>query len=240
VEICVDQKGYVWLLLHSGSRGIGNQLANQHMKIAKKLAKEFHYNLEDPDLAYLMEGSVEFDAYIQDMLWAQHYAFNNRQVMMNNLQKVLTYFLSARNIYICGATKTINCHHNFTQKEVHNDEEIWVTRKGAIKADKNDAGIIPGSMGTKSYVVRGKGSSLSYRSCSHGAGRRMSRTKAKQTYSAQELANFMEGKIWNEDRAEHLVDEIPSSYKDIDQIMEDQKDLVEIEYELTQILNYKG
>jgi RNA-splicing ligase RtcB len=137
-------------------------------------------------------------------------------------------------------TQRINCHHNFTQREVHDGHELWITRKGAIKADVDDLGVIPGSMGTRSYIVRGKGNAASWMSCSHGAGRRHSRTKAKKLWSAADLAEQMQGKVWLADRASSLVDEIPSAYKDIDQVMADQADLVEIQHTLHQVLNYKG
>ena len=235
LELCVDERSRVWLVLHSGSRGIGNQLAQGHIKTAKRLARTLRERLEDPDLAYLVEGTDEFRAYIGDMLWAQDYARANRDQMLDNaLQEVFAHVGFGRE------TRRINCHHNFTQRETHNGQVLWITRKGAIKADVGDLGVIPGSMGTQSYIVRGKGSGESWNSCSHGAGRRHSRTEAKRRYSAADLAEQMAGKVWLAKRADALVDEIPAAYKDIDQVMADQRDLVEVLHTLRQVLNYKG
>ena len=235
VEVCVDERGRVWIVLHSGSRGIGNQLAQMHIATARRLAVELELRLEDKDLAYFMDGTPEFTAYITDMLWAQDYARANRDQMMDNaLHEVFTFLGFGRE------TSRINCHHNFTQRETHGGQEMWITRKGAIKADTGDLGVIPGSMGTRSYIVRGKGNAESWTSCSHGAGRRHSRTQAKKLFSEADLAQLMEGKTWQADRARSLVDEIPSAYKDIDQVMADQADLVEVLHTLHQVLNYKG
>jgi len=234
-ELCVDERSRVWIVLHSGSRGIGNQLAQMHIATARRLAKELHLRLEDRDLAYLVDGTPEFEAYIADMLWAQDYARANRDQMMDRgLREVLGFVGFGRE------TRRINCHHNFTQREVHDGRELWITRKGAIKADTGDLGVIPGSMGTRSYIVAGKGSAASWRSCSHGAGRRHSRTKAKQLFSTKDLAEQMQGKTWLAKRASALLDEIPTAYKDIDQVMADQADLVEVQHTLHQVLNYKG
>ncbi|HVE45203.1 MAG TPA: RtcB family protein [Acidimicrobiales bacterium] len=234
-ELCVDERGRVWVVLHSGSRGIGNQLAQAHIAKARRLAKDLELRLEDPDLAYFLEGTPEFEAYIADMLWAQDYARANRDQMMDNAMKeVFGFFGFGRE------TRRINCHHNFTQREVHNGAQLWITRKGAIKAGAGDLGIIPGSMGTRSYIVLGKGNEASWTSCSHGAGRRHSRTRAKKLFTATDLADQMKGKVWQSKRAGALVDEIPSAYKDIDQVMADQADLVEVRHTLRQVLNYKG
>jgi tRNA-splicing ligase RtcB (3'-phosphate/5'-hydroxy nucleic acid ligase) len=234
-ELCIDERGRVWVVLHSGSRGIGNQLATQHIAKARTLAKDLELRLEDPDLAYFVEGTPEFEAYIGDMLWAQEYARANRDQMMDNAMREVFAFLG-----FGRETQRINCHHNFTQREVHNGVETWITRKGAIKADVDDLGVIPGSMGTRSYIVRGKGNEASWMSCSHGAGRRYSRTKAKKLYTTADLAEQMKGKVWLSKRAGALVDEIPAAYKDIDQVMADQSDLVEVLHTLHQVLNYKG
>lgn len=234
-ELCLDERGRVWVVLHSGSRGIGNQLAQQHIAKARNLAKALDLRLEDPDLAYFTEGTPEFEAYIGDMLWAQDYARANRDEMMDNaMREVLAFIGTGRE------TLRVNCHHNFTQRETHGGAELWITRKGAIKADTGDLGVIPGSMGTRSYIVRGKGNAASWTSCSHGAGRRHSRTQAKKLFTVDDLAQQMQGKVWLAKRAEALVDEIPSAYKDIDQVMADQSDLVEILHTLHQVLNYKG
>jgi RNA-splicing ligase RtcB len=234
-ELCVDERTRVWVVLHSGSRGIGNQLAQMHIAAARSLARALELVLEDPDLAYLTEGTPEFEAYIADMQWAQDYARANRDQMMDNaMREVFAFVGSGRE------TRRINCHHNFTQREVHDGRELWVTRKGAIRAGIGDLGVIPGSMGTHSYIVSGRGNAESWESCSHGAGRRYSRTKAKKLFNAADLAEQMAGKVWLASRAEVLVDEIPAAYKDIDQVMADQADLVEVLHTLRQVLNYKG
>ena len=227
-EVCLDERDVVWVVLHSGSRGIGNQLAQGHIKLARTQAKEQALKLEDPDLAYFIQGTVEFEAYIRDMLWAQDYAMANRSAMMDDALVAFFDFVGSGQEF-----ERTNCHHNFTQREFHEGKELWITRKGAIKADIGDTGVIPGSMGTRSYIVKGKGSALSYNSCSHGAGRRYSRTKAKQQFTVEDLAEQMKGKAWLSGRAEALLDEIPSAYKDIDQVMADQADLVEIQHTLS-------
>jgi RNA-splicing ligase RtcB len=235
VELCIDERGRVWVVLHSGSRGIGNQLAQAHIAKARTLAKDLELRLEDPDLAYFLEGTPEFDTYITDMLWAQDYARANRDQMMDNSMREVFAFLG-----FGRETRRINCHHNFTQREVHDGNELWITRKGAIKADVGDFGVIPGSMGTRSYIVSGRGNEASWTSCSHGAGRRHSRTQAKKLFTTADLAEQMSGKVWLSNRADALVDEIPAAYKDIDQVMADQADLVEVQHTLHQVLNYKG
>ena len=234
-ELCVDERSRVWAVLHSGSRGIGNQLAQSHIARARRLAKDLELRLEDPDLAYFVEGTPDFAAYIGDMLWAQDYARANRDQMMDSAMREVFSFLG-----FGRETERINCHHNFTQREVHGGRELWITRKGAIKAGTGDLGVIPGSMGTRSYIVRGRGSAASWTSCSHGAGRRHSRKQAKKLFTAADLAEQMRGKVWLSGRAAALVDEIPTAYKDIDQVMADQADLVEVVHTLRQVLNYKG
>ncbi len=234
-ELCVDERDRVWVVLHSGSRGIGNKLATMHINKARNLAKALELRLEDLDLAYFTEGTPEFDAYIGDMLWAQDYARANRDQMMDNAMREVFAFLG-----FGRETQRINCHHNFTEREVHDGRELWVTRKGAIRADTGDLGVIPGSMGTRSYIVAGKGNAASWRSSSHGAGRRHSRTKAKKLFTTADLAEQMAGKVWLSSRADALLDEIPAAYKDIDRVMADQTDLVEVLHTLHQVLNYKG
>jgi tRNA-splicing ligase RtcB len=237
LELCVDERGRVWVVLHSGSRGIGNQLAQAHIAKARRLARRAMLDLEDPDLAWLVQGTPEFEAYIADMLWAQHYARANREQMMD---RAMAEVFAVLGLGPGAETRRVNCHHNFTQPEVHGGRELWVTRKGAIKADVGDLGVIPGSMGTRTYIVTGKGNRASWTSCAHGAGRRHSRTQAKKLFSARDLAEQMRGKVWLAGRAAALVDEIPSAYKDIDQVMADQADLVEVLHTLRQVLNYKG
>ncbi len=235
VEVCLDEQDEVWLVLHSGSRGIGNQLAQRAIEDAKGLMKRMFVTLEDPDLAYLVEGTPEFDTYIADMLWAQAYAFASRQKMMDAAQRSLFEVVGRGSV-----VKTENCHHNFTQREHHLGRDVWLTRKGAIKAGVGDEGVIPGSMGTRSYIVRGKGAASSFESCAHGAGRRMSRSKARRELTVDSLTSAMQGRTWNSDKAKALLDEHPSSYKSIDQVMADQEDLVEVTHVLRQVFNYKG
>ncbi|MFF3671796.1 RtcB family protein [Microtetraspora malaysiensis] len=235
VEVCLDERDRVWTVLHSGSRGIGNQLATRHIAEAKKLMARYFITLEDPDLAYLVQGTPEFTGYIRDMLWAQRYAMASRARMDTVLSDALFSVVGTGE-----RVRTINCHHNFTEQERHHGKDMWITRKGAIKADVGDHGVIPGSMGTRSYIVRGRGNPSSYNSCSHGAGRRMSRAEARRRLSAESLAEAMTGRTWNADRATALVDEHPEAYKPIDQVMEDQRDLVEVEHTLRQVFNYKG
>ncbi len=235
VEVCLDERDHVWVVLHSGSRGIGNELATQHIEGARGLMKKMFIDLEDKDLAYLVEDTPEFDAYIAAMLWAQGYAFASRQRMMDAVLGALFAIVGHG-----AAVDTVNCHHNFTEREHHGDRDVWLTRKGAIRARVGDRGVIPGSMGTGSYIVSGLGNPESYMSCSHGAGRRLSRSAARKQLSVESLHDKMAGKTWDNREAEALLDEHPDSYKDIEQVMADQADLVTIDHTLTQVLNYKG
>jgi RNA-splicing ligase RtcB len=238
-EVALDEADRVWILMHSGSRGIGNQLADKHIKTARSLC-EFDFLAlrglkQDRDLAWLEEGTPAFDRYVRDMLFAQAYALKNRAMMMD---ATLEWFFGWMN---GGAEiERINCHHNFSQLEEHDGMNVWVTRKGAIRAGTGDLGLIPGSMGQRSYVVRGRGNPLSYESCAHGAGRRLSRRKARATLSIDSLTEVMAGRAWQAESAEALVDEHPRAYKDIDRVMADQSDLVEILHTLMGIANYKG
>lgn len=239
IEICLDGDQNVWLLLHSGSRGVGNVLASKHIDKAKGLMKTQMVSLPDPDLAYLVQGTPDFENYVRDLLWCQRYAAQNREEMMN---RVLTELSHA--FYKEGGhereieMERVNCHHNFTQLENHFGKDLWLTRKGAIQAGVGQLGIIPGSMGTKSYIIRGKGNPLSYNSCSHGAGRRFSRNEARRRLSMADFDREMKGVECR--RSEALIDELPSAYKDIDQVMEDQKDLVDVVASLKQIVSVKG
>ena len=237
VEVCLDERDRVWIVLHSGSRGVGNQLATAHIEKAKGLMRDFFIDLPDPDLAYLVEGTPEFDAYITDMLWAQDYALLNREVMMDEVMCSLADVLG---FGVLRFTEVINCHHNFTERENHRGRNIWVTRKGAIRARGGDRGVIPGSMGAASYIVSGLGNPASYCSCSHGAGRSMSRAAARKALDLDGLREAMDGKAWNDGQASDLLDEDPRAYKDIDAVMDAQADLVTIDHRLHQILNYKG
>jgi tRNA-splicing ligase RtcB len=242
VEICLDERDRVWVVLHSGSRGIGNQLASQHIEGAKGLMKKLFISLEDPDLAYLVEDTPEFDAYIADMLWAQDYARANRAAMMDGVLSELWTFVGTDAALHGNGREVgrINCHHNYTEREHHHGQNVWLTRKGAIRARAGDLGVIPGSMGTSSYIVRGLGNPASYDSCSHGAGRRLSRSRARKEIAIEEFVTSMEGRDWQVTKADQLIDEAPQAYKDIYQVMADQADLVAVEHTLHQILNYKG
>jgi tRNA-splicing ligase RtcB len=242
VEVSLDERGKVWTVLHSGSRGIGNQLATYHIGKAKGLMREYLTTLGDPNLAYFTEGTPEFAAYIADMLWAQRYAYESRARMNSELLKSLAQAISPKQTPKEKAVtvQVINCHHNYTEREHHLGRDLWITRKGAIKAGAGDLGVIPGSMGTDTYIVRGKGNADSYNSSSHGAGRRLSRGDAKRQLDKATLKVHMQGKAWNADAAGALIDEDPRAYKDVRKVMADQFDLTEIVHTLTQVLNYKG
>jgi tRNA-splicing ligase RtcB len=236
VEVCLDGDDAVWVVLHSGSRGIGNQLARHHIEKAKGLMKQMFIELEDPDLAYFVQNTPEFDDYWADLQWAQMYALSNRKTMLENILKEFVTFMNG---VWPGKKMEVNCHHNYTALENHMGRNLYITRKGAISAREGQAGIIPGSMGTNSFIVKGLGNPASYTSAPHGAGRRMSRNQAKKELSTESLEEIMAGKAWNQN-SQGLLDEHPGSYKDVFQVMEDSADLVEVTHELTQILNYKG
>jgi tRNA-splicing ligase RtcB len=234
-EVCLDERDVVWLLLHSGSRGIGNTLATIHIKKAQELAKDLHIPLEDVDLAYFTTKMPEFSEYMEDLLFAQEYALENRNAMLNAALIELFAFVAHGRV-----VNIINNHHNYTAREHHFGRDMWITRKGAIRAREGDKGVIPGSMGAKSYIVVGKGNPSSYMSCAHGAGRRMSRNQARKTISTDVLFRQMAGRVWLDRNARDLLDEAPDAYKDIKEVMEAQSDLVKPIHELRQILNYKG
>jgi tRNA-splicing ligase RtcB len=234
IEVSLDEADQVWLFLHSGSRGVGNKIAQRHIKIASELAVKYWIPLPDPDLAYLAEGTDEFWSYIRDLRWAQHFALLNREEMMHRVIDQVQDWIGQE----VRATETVNTHHNYTVKETHFGKEVWLSRKGAIAASAGTPGLIPGSMGTRSYVVTGKGSKLALNSSPHGAGRQFSRSKARKQFTRAELDTAMEGIEWG--RSDAFLDEIPAAYKDIDVVMEDAKDLVEIQHTLRQIVNVKG
>jgi tRNA-splicing ligase RtcB (3'-phosphate/5'-hydroxy nucleic acid ligase) len=236
IEVCVDSEDAVWLMLHSGSRGIGNLLAQRHIETGRELAKLAGETLPDPDLAYFIAGTSEFNAYWHDLQWAQAYAKFNRDVMMARLKAVVEKHLAGGKP--AKPLLSVNCHHNYAEKEVHYGESVYVTRKGAVRAQTDDYGIIPGSMGAKSYIVKGKGCAESYCSCSHGAGRLMSRNKAKNTYTLDDLIQQTAGVECRKD--EDLIDEIPGAYKPIEQVMANQDDLVEVVATLKQVVCVKG
>jgi tRNA-splicing ligase RtcB len=235
VSLALDERERVWAVVHSGSRGIGNELATGHINTARKLAQRTGLQLEDRDLAYFSEGTDEFHRYVADMLWAQDYALANREQMMDVLLDELFTFVGKG-----SEAQRINCHHNYSARERHDGLELWITRKGAIRAGKEDRGVIPGSMGNDIHIVHGLGNPASYESCAHGAGRRHSRRQAKKRFTVEELREQMKGRAWNRDRAGALLDEIPGAYKDLAQVMADQADLVEIDHSMREILNYKG
>lgn len=237
IEVCLDTEDNVWIMLHSGSRNIGKVIAERHIDKAKGLMKQMFVSLPYPDLAYFAEKTQEYDNYINDLNWAQEYAAQNRREMMDRILKDISYAVHGAPNQITQLM-SVNCHHNYASRENHYGENVIVTRKGAVRARVGDLGIIPGSMGTKSYIVRGLGSQESFHSCSHGAGRRMSRGEAKRLFTLDDLAAQTAGVECRKDDA--VIDEIPSAYKDIDIVMEDQKDLVEIVAQLKQIMCIKG
>jgi len=235
-EVCHDEQGRVWVVLHSGSRGIGNTLARLHIEEAKGDMRRYFIELEDPDLAYLVEGTPAFERYVHDMLWAQEYARLNRERMMEEALRVLGVVMQ-RGVEV---VERVNCHHNFAALEHHRGRNGWVIRKGAIRARKGDRGIIPGSMGTGTFIVTGLGNPASFESCSHGAGRRLSRGQARKQLSEESLAEAMTGVTWQSRDARALLDEHPLSYKDVEAVMAAQADLVTVDHRLRQVLNYKG
>jgi tRNA-splicing ligase RtcB len=234
IEVSVDELDRVWLFLHSGSRGVGNRIAQHHIKIARRIMERDRIELPDRDLAYLAEGTDEFWSYIRDLRWAQRFALLNREEMMDRVVACLANFVGVA----IEERERINCHHNFTQTEEHLGEDVWVSRKGAIEAQLGQPGLIPGSMGTASFVVSGLGDRLSLCSAPHGAGRNFSRTKARAMFTREQLREAMRGIEFRDTNA--FLDEIPQAYKDIDQVMADAADLVEIGHTLRQLVNVKG
>lgn len=234
IEICLDTQDRVWIMLHSGSRNIGNQIGTVAIEMAKEQAAQRDYGLADKDLAWLDEGTPEFDAYMEAMHWAQDYARFNRDTMMNLALAAMKRKFPQ--MQVLG--EVVNCHHNFTSLEEHFGEKMWVTRKGAVSARHGQLGIIPGSMGAKSFIVSGRGHADAYCSCSHGAGRRLSRTAAKKQFTLDDLVTQTQGVECRKDAG--VLDEIPGAYKDIDAVMAAQVDLVEVVHTLKQIMCIKG
>jgi tRNA-splicing ligase RtcB (3'-phosphate/5'-hydroxy nucleic acid ligase) len=234
IEISYDEEDRVWAFLHSGSRGVGNKLAAKHIKIARELCKKSSIELPEADLAYLPEQADEFWAYIRDLRWAQQFAYLNRAEMMDRVLGCLASWMDAD----VEAAETVNCHHNYSDQEEHFGTRVWLSRKGAIDASPGRPGLIPGSMGTRSYVVTGKGCELALNSAPHGAGRMFSRTAAKRKFSRADLDAAMTGIEWRHTDA--FLDEIPAAYKEIDQVMADASELVEIQHTLRQFVNVKG
>lgn len=234
IEVCLDTEDNVWLMLHSGSRNIGKELAERHIATAKSLHKL--NELPSPDLAYFIQGTPEFKAYWHDLDWAQKYAMKNREIMMKRLLKSFNRMFN--NAKEFRPEIAVNCHHNYVAVEEHYGDKVFVTRKGAINAESGRFGIIPGSMGAKSFIIKGLGNPESFNSCSHGAGRKMSRTKAKAKYTLEDLKKQTAGVECRKDKG--VVDEIPGAYKDIEKVMEAQRDLVEVVAELKQVVCVKG
>lgn len=239
IELSLDENDNVWVVLHSGSRGIGNKLAQKHIAIAQKLMDDMFIPLVDRDLAYLPENNPAFKDYITDLMWAQDFAKLNRDEMMDRVMKELSYSFFGEDGHQAEIElERINCHHNFTQQERHFGNNVWLTRKGAIQMKQGQMGVIPGSMGTRSYIVSGLENMFSYHSAPHGAGRRFSRTEARKRFTMEDLEKSMEGISFN--HSKEFIDEIPGAYKDIDEVMENSKELVKIEHVLRQVINIKG
>jgi tRNA-splicing ligase RtcB len=234
IEVCLDEAGAVWVMLHSGSRGIGNAIGHYFIELARREMERWMIQLPDRDLAYLPEGSVHFDDYVAAFSWAQGYARANRDRMMDLVLAALARHLPPFTV----TGEVVNCHHNYVEREHHFGSNVWVTRKGAIRAREGDLGIIPGSMGAKSYIVRGRGNPESFCSCAHGAGRRMSRMAAERQFSEADLISQTQGVVCRKDKG--VIDEIPGAYKDIDQVMANQADLVEVVHTLKQVVCVKG
>jgi tRNA-splicing ligase RtcB len=235
IEVTIDEEQRAWLFLHSGSRGVGNQLAQRHIAVAQQQCERRWIELPDRDLAYLVEGEPEFDAYIEALRWAQRFAFLNREEMMDRCANAFAEWLGVDQL---TRTEVVNCHHNYTEREHHHGRDVWLSRKGAIDASPGRPGLIPGSMGAASYVVAGKGNALALNSAPHGAGRNYSRAAARRRFDRADLDARMAGIAWGESDA--FLDEHPDAYKDIDQVMVDAKDLVEVRHTLRQIVNVKG
>ena len=234
IEICLDESETVWVMLHSGSRGIGNMIGTMFIQIARKDMQRHFINLPEKDLAYFPEGTEHFEDYWNAMQWAQEYAMENRKAMMESVLRVMHKLLPPFSL----GKMAVNCHHNYTEIENHFGANVYVTRKGAVRARIGDLGIIPGSMGTRSYIVEGLGNPESFNSCSHGAGRTMSRTKAKAVFTVEDLAAQTEGVECRKDAS--VLDEIPGAYKDIDEVMANQADLVKPLHTLRQVVCVKG
>ena len=234
IEVCLDEIENVWLMLHSGSRGIGNMIGTYFINLAKEDMKTHFINLPDKDLAYFSEGTQHFDDYVHAVSWAQNYARMNRDKMISDVLNVLAKFFPPFDV----TKEAVNCHHNYVELENHYGQNVYVTRKGAVRAREGDMGIIPGSMGAKSFIVKGKGNPESFHSCSHGAGRTMSRTKAKKMITVEDHIQATKGVECRKDTG--VIDESPAAYKDIDAVMKSQEDLVDIVYTLKQVLCVKG
>ena len=234
IEVCLDETNQVWVMLHSGSRGIGNAIASYFIALARKDMERWMIQLPDRDLAYFPEGSEHFADYVEAVHWAQDYAMQNRTSMLELVLAALQRHLPPFTV----TTEAVNCHHNYVAQEHHYGENVWVTRKGAIRARQGDLGIVPGSMGARSFIVRGLGNPESFCSSAHGAGRKMSRTAAEKQFTVADMVAQTQGVICRKDK--DVIDEIPGAYKDIDQVMANQADLTEILHTLKQVVCVKG
>ncbi|NPC98298.1 RtcB family protein [Nocardioides sp. zg-DK7169] len=234
IEVSLDEEDRVWLFLHSGSRGLGNKIAQHHIEVAQRYCARHHITLPDRDLAYLVEGTTEFDRYLAELGWAQEFAYQNRAEMMDRVVACFEDWLGEPVL----REQEVNCHHNYTAREHHFGKDVWLSRKGAISAREGEWGLIPGSMGTRSYVVQGRGNPLALHSAPHGAGREHSRNAARRKFTRDQLREAMTGIEYRDTEA--FIDEIPAAYKDIDVVMADAADLVEIRHTLRQIVNVKG
>jgi tRNA-splicing ligase RtcB len=236
IEVCLDETDVVWFMLHSGSRGVGNRIGTYFIELAKKDMQQHIHNLPDADLAYLSEGSRHFDDYIEAVSWAQTFARHNRELMMHAVLDSVRRLKGVRPFQT--AKEAVNCHHNYVAREHHYERDVFVTRKGAVRAGLGELGIIPGSMGARSFIVRGKGNPEAFESCSHGAGRVMSRTAAKKRFSLEDHRAATQGVECRKDAG--VIDETPAAYKDIDAVMHAQRDLVDIVHTLKQVVCVKG
>lgn len=234
IEVCADETNAVWLFLHSGSRGVGNKIAQRHITEAQSAVLRRRIVLPDRDLAFLVDGTPEFARYVRELRWAQHFALLNREEMMDRVVRQFESWIGGT----VRETQRINCHHNFVAQEKHYGKSVWVSRKGAIRAETGDRGLVPGSMGTASYIVEGLGNPMSLNSAPHGAGREYSRTAARKTFTLAELKTAMQGIEFR--ASEAFIDEIPAAYKPIDRVMRDASDLVKIRHKLRQLVNVKG
>ena len=239
IEICLDESDRLWVVLHSGSRGIGNKLAMKHIRVAQKLMDEKSIHLRDRDLAYLTENRDEFSKYINDLLWAQEFALLNREEMMDRVMTELSYLFYKEDGHQAEIElDRINCHHNFTQRENHFNEDVWITRKGAIQMKAGQKGVIPGSMGTRSYIVAGLENKMAYHSAPHGTGRRFSRGEARRRFTMEDFKKALTGIECR--HSAKLIDELPMAYKDIDEVMKNSRELVKVDHTLRQVVNVKG
>jgi tRNA-splicing ligase RtcB len=236
IEVCIDERGFVWVMLHSGSRGTGNQIGQYFIEQARRMleTRVLSYRVPDQDLAFFVEGESMFDDYIEAVDWAQDYARANREAMMERTLQAMREHLPKFKL----GKHAVNCHHNYVEKEHHFGADVWVTRKGTVRAGDGELGIIPGSMGAKSFIVRGKGNPDSFCSCSHGAGRAMSRTKAKETFTLKDHREATEGVECRKDQG--VIDETPMAYKDIDAVIAAQSDLIDVVHTLKQVVCVKG